>query len=60
MEGFPVHGVGQATSAGYRLVLDRIGAKDRPVLWMSMREEPVVLINGCGSSGANANWPRVW
>lgn len=46
VEGTEVYGVAQPTVDGMRQVLDRVGAKDRTVNWTSMREEPVVYVNG--------------
>eukprot|EP00878_Enallax_costatus_P006221 GHUV01006524.1.p1 GENE.GHUV01006524.1~~GHUV01006524.1.p1 ORF type:complete len:1656 (+),score=579.22 GHUV01006524.1:267-5234(+) len=52
MAGLPVYGVAMCTMDGIRNVLDAVmkeqahrGAK-KAVLWFSMREEPVVYING--------------
>lgn len=44
----PVYGVAIPTVTGLRLVLDKLGAAKgrRKVLWHSMREEPVLYING--------------
>ena len=46
VEGTNVYGVAQPTIEGLRGVLDRAGAKEKPVVWTNMREEPVVYING--------------
>jgi hypothetical protein len=46
VQGFPVHGVGQATIDGVRQVLDRLDGKNQWILWTSMREEPVIYVNG--------------
>ncbi|KAK2078696.1 hypothetical protein QBZ16_003536 [Prototheca wickerhamii] len=48
VEGTPVYGVAIPTVAGLRRVLDLLGAAKgrRRVLWHSMREEPVIYING--------------
>lgn len=46
VEGTDVYGVAQPTIEGLRGVLERTGAKDKPVVWTNMREEPVVYING--------------
>lgn len=34
------------TADGLRKGLERMGAKKEKVVWISMREEPVILING--------------
>ncbi|GAB4814185.1 hypothetical protein N2152v2_001231 [Parachlorella kessleri] len=46
--GLPVYGIAIPTVTGLRLVLDKLGASKgrRRVLWHSMREEPVIYING--------------
>lgn len=46
--GLPVYGIAIPTVTGLRLVLDKLGAGKgrRKVLWHSMREEPVLYING--------------
>lgn len=41
-----MHGVGQATISGVREVLDRLNGKNQWILWTSMREEPVIYVNG--------------
>lgn len=41
-----VYGVAQPTIEGLRTVLDQLGAKDDTVAWTTMREEPVVYIQG--------------
>jgi protein-tyrosine phosphatase len=44
----PVYGVAIPTVAGVRNVLDRLGAAKggRKVLWINLREEPILFING--------------
>lgn len=44
--GLPVYGVAVPTVAGARLVLDAIGCRERAAIWHSMREEPLVYVNG--------------
>ena len=46
VEGLPVYGVAIPTVNGLRNVLDAVGGKSRCVLWHSMREEPLVYVNG--------------
>ena len=46
MAGTPVYGVAIPTVTGLRNVLDAIGGKTRRVLWHSLREEPLVYVNG--------------
>jgi hypothetical protein len=46
VDGLPVYGVAIPTVSGLRNVLDAVGGKTRRVLWHSMREEPLVYING--------------
>lgn len=46
MAGLPVYGVAIPTVTGLRNVLDAIGGKSRRVLWHSLREEPLVYVNG--------------
>ncbi|XP_024032350.1 uncharacterized protein LOC112094873, partial [Morus notabilis] len=41
-----VHGVAIPTMDGIRNVLNHINAKTSRLLWISLREEPVVYING--------------
>ena len=41
-----VYGVAQPTVEGLKSVLDKMGAKERTVAWTTMREEPVVYIQG--------------
>lgn len=44
-----IYGVGQPTVAGVRSVLNYLGAGrrqgQRPVIWVNLREEPVVYLN---------------
>ena len=44
--GLPVYGVAIPTVTGLRNVLDAVGGKTRKALWHSMREEPLVYLNG--------------
>ena len=47
VEGLPVYGVAVPTVQGVRNVLNVVqGGKERPVVWHSMREEPLVYVNG--------------
>ena len=46
VEGLPVYGVAIPTVSGLRNVLEAVGGKARRVLWHSMREEPLVYVNG--------------
>jgi hypothetical protein len=46
MTGIPVYGVAIPTVTGLRNVLDAIGGQSRRVLWHSLREEPLVYVNG--------------
>jgi hypothetical protein len=46
VDGLPVFGVAIPTVSGLRNVLDAVGGKTRRVLWHSMREEPLVYVNG--------------
>ena len=46
VENTDVYGVAQPTVDGMRQVLDRLNGKEQTVVWTSMREEPVVYING--------------
>lgn len=46
VDGLPVFGVAIPTVSGLRNVLDAVGGKSRRVLWHSMREEPLVYVNG--------------
>ncbi|GAA5932545.1 uncharacterized protein JCM15063_001257, partial [Sporobolomyces koalae] len=39
-----VYGTGMPTADGLRRALERMGAKEMPVTWTSMREEPVLYI----------------
>lgn len=41
-----MYGVAIPTAAGMRAVLDAVGGPARPVLWHSMREEPLTYVNG--------------
>ncbi|XP_004494491.1 uncharacterized protein [Cicer arietinum] len=45
-ESLHVHGVAIPTVDGIRNVLNHIGARLQQVLWISLREEPLVYING--------------
>ena len=51
VDGLPVYGVAVPTVDGAKRVLDAVGGKQRPVIWHSMREEPLVYVNGCA-------WPE--
>lgn len=44
--GTRVHGVAQPTVEGMRNVLKRLGAESKTVMWTTMREEPVLYVNG--------------
>ncbi len=46
VDGLPVYGVAIPTVTGLRNVLEAVGGKARKALWHSMREEPLVYING--------------
>lgn len=46
IEGFPVYGVAQPTIQGVKNVLTSIYQKTPNVLWINLREEPFVYING--------------
>ncbi|MGE0494256.1 MAG: hypothetical protein AB7S38_33905 [Vulcanimicrobiota bacterium] len=46
VDGTSIYGVAQPTEQGLRAVLDRLGAKEHSVTWATMREEPVVYVNG--------------
>ena len=46
VEGTSVHGVAQPTVDGLRAVLTRLGARQKTVLWTTMREEPALYLNG--------------
>lgn len=46
VEGTTIHGVAQPTVEGLRNVLDRLGARQKTVMWTTMREEPALYING--------------
>ncbi|MDQ7821416.1 MAG: hypothetical protein RDV48_01340 [Candidatus Eremiobacteraeota bacterium] len=48
MDGKPVHGVGQPTEKGFEDVLSHVAGADKkkPIVWMNMRAEPVIYING--------------
>jgi len=46
VDGLPVYGVAIPTVSGLRNVLDAVGGTSRRVLWHSMREEPLVYVNG--------------
>ena len=46
VENTDVYGVAQPTVDGMRQGLDRLNGKEQTVVWTSMREEPVVYING--------------
>ncbi|SGZ32317.1 BQ5605_C040g11854 [Microbotryum silenes-dioicae] len=41
-----VYGSGMPTVEGLRRALDRMGAKEKPIVWTSMREEPVIYVSG--------------
>ncbi|SCV73360.1 BQ2448_7286 [Microbotryum intermedium] len=41
-----VYGSGMPTVEGLRRALERMGAKEKPIVWTSMREEPVIYVNG--------------
>jgi len=49
IKGFPVHGVGQPTINGIRKILlqtgARFGAGVKSIVWVNLREEPVIYIN---------------
>lgn len=46
--GLPVYGVAIPTASGLRNVLDTLGASKnkRKIIWINLREEPVLYING--------------
>lgn len=46
VDGTGIHGVAQPTVPGLRRVLDRLDAREREVVWTTMREEPVVYVQG--------------
>lgn len=46
VDGLPVYGVAITTADGMRAVLEAVGGVSRPVLWHSMREEPLTYVNG--------------
>lgn len=46
VNGENTYGVAQPTVQGIKSVLTRLGAQDREVMWTTMREEPVVYLNG--------------
>jgi protein-tyrosine phosphatase len=43
---FPVFAVAQPTIEGIKQVLERASINDAPVIWINLREEPLVYING--------------
>ncbi|MHB2017824.1 MAG: phosphatase domain-containing putative toxin [Candidatus Xenobia bacterium] len=46
IKGEDIAGVAQPTIDGIRGVLDQLGGRDHRVVWVNLREEPVVYING--------------
>ncbi len=44
--GHNIHGLGQPTLEGWREVLKKVGADKKPVVWVNLREEPVIYIKG--------------
>lgn len=46
MDGLPVYGVAIPSISGLRSVLDKLDARNKPLLWHNMREEPVRLSTG--------------
>jgi hypoxanthine phosphoribosyltransferase len=44
--GFPVYGVAQPTLQGVKNVLETLASETPNVLWINLREEPFVYING--------------
>lgn len=41
-----VYGTGMPTVDGLRRGLEKMGAKSKRIIWTSMREEPVIFVNG--------------
>lgn len=46
VNGENTYGVAQPTVEGLKSVLTRLGAQEREVMWTTMREEPLIYING--------------
>ena len=46
LTGHKIHGMGQPTIEAWREVLKRAGADKKPVVWVNLREEPVVYVKG--------------
>ena len=47
--GYQVYVCGQPTKAGYEAALEKVTAsypKDAPIVWVNMRQEPSVYVNG--------------
>ncbi len=47
--GYKVYCVGQPTQAGFEKVIEKVCEKypkDKPIVWINMRQEPVVYVNG--------------
>jgi protein-tyrosine phosphatase len=44
--GFPVYGVAQPTLQGVKNVLETLSLETQSVIWINLREEPFVYING--------------
>lgn len=46
LPGYNIHGMGQPTIEGWREILTKVGANEKPVVWVNLREEPVIYVKG--------------